>query len=460
MLTLNSLTKIKAPFSVNLEVTSECNLSCAFCFNSAPVYENMMHVSKQVTFLQKSGRTSNQQIQKEKILHLLDILAEAQVFEIRLFGGEFTVFKPWREILQYAFEKKFFISFVSNGYLLNDEDVELLVRCGVKDCTISIHGTEKIHDSVTRKPGSFSKTMQAIKILQMHGVAVNIAYTPNADNIKDIYSFVKLLSEQYQISNFSISRLFSDDRYKHLELPDYIYILSQIKLCHKVLNVNISLADSFPRCKVPIEYWQYLSYCSQGVGFAQVDFNGNIKHCSATSKPLGNLLEENISNLWDKKLEKMRNLDHLPKSCKICPIFCGGGCTVSRGVDNKFSPDEFIPWPKDENWWQAIGKAVYNSFRKVIYSNKDFFVKRKSDTKKEISKYPRIQQRYRVRKESSNIYIAMFEKSGIKTLSPLALQVLLFLDGKHSVDLIYKLCKKMFKSCTKQEIEEIIRYLL
>ena len=336
----------------------------------------------------------------------------------------------------------------------------MLVRCGVKDCTISIHGTEKIHDSVTRKPGSFSKAMQAIKLLKAKGVIVNVAYTPNIDNIKDIFSFVELLFGQYQVNNFSISRLFSDERYKHLELSDYLYILSQIKLCHEILNVNISLADSFPRCNVPIKYWQYLSYCSQGVGFSQVDFNGNIKHCSATSKPLGNLFEENISNLWGEKLERMRSLDHLPKSCKICPIFCGGGCTISRGVNNKFSPDEFIPWPKDENWWQAIWKAVYNSLRKAIYSNKDFFVKRKSNIEKEISEYPIINQRYRVRKESSDTYVAMFEDSGVKTLSPLALQVLLFLDGEHSVDLIYKLCHEMFKSCTKQEIEEIIRSLL
>ena len=114
MFSFNRLTKLKAPFSVNLEVTSECNLSCAFCFNNTPVYENMMETSKQITFAQKPERTSNQQIQKEKILQLLDILADAQVFEIRLFGGEFTVFKPWREILQYAFEK----TFSSRSYLM------------------------------------------------------------------------------------------------------------------------------------------------------------------------------------------------------------------------------------------------------------------------------------------------------------------------------------------------------
>ncbi len=189
-----------------------------------------------------------QQLRKERIFQILDVLSTAGVFEIRLFGGEFTVFKPWREVLQYAFEKGFFISFVSNGYLLDADDVDLLVRCGVRECTISIHGPEDVHDQVTRKQGSFQRAMNAVKLLRTKGILINIAYTPNKENLKCVYDFVHLMKTQYSVEYFSISRLFSDNRYEHLDLADYHYLLGEIERCHLSLNVTISLADSFPRC--------------------------------------------------------------------------------------------------------------------------------------------------------------------------------------------------------------------
>ncbi len=378
MFQVNRLTELNAPISVNLEVTEKCNLHCSFCFNAAPVYKKFMDSSSEehedgsnrIKLLEVSAgnRISDQQIRKERIFKILDILADAGVFEIRLFGGEFTVFKQWREVLKYAFERNFFISFVSNGYLLNADDVDLLAKCGVKDCTISVHGPEDVHDKVTGKVGSFQRAMRAVELLREKGITVSVAYTPHKQNIPYIYEFVSLLAERYSVEYFSISRLFSDDRYECLELRDYHYLLREIDRCHRVLGVVISLADSFPRCKVPMKYWKYLSYCSQGVAFGQVDFNGNIKHCSATSKPLGSLLDDPLKYLWNKKLEGMRNLDHLPKSCRICPIFCGGGCTVSRGVQHQFAPDEFIPWPKDEGWIGAIQKSLWNRLRKILFS--------------------------------------------------------------------------------------------
>jgi radical SAM protein with 4Fe4S-binding SPASM domain len=467
MLQTNRLSRLGAPLSVNLEVTTACNLSCSFCFNAAPEYEEMVQVStdkhqdgaRKKILIQQGKQISLQQLRKERIFQVLDKLSSAGVFEIRLFGGEFTVFKPWKEVIQYALEKGFFISFVSNGYLLDTDDVDLLVRCGVRDCTISIHGPEDVHDKVTRKPGSFQRAMNAVGLLRKRGVLVSIAYTPNKENLQCVYDFVHLMKSKYGVEHFSISRLFSDKRYEHLELTDYHYLLSEIDRCHLSLGVTISLADSFPRCQVPMKYWSYLSYCSQGVGFAQVDFNGNLKHCSATSKPLGNLLEVSMKELWEEKLEGMRNLDHLPKSCKICPIFCGGGCTVSRGVENKFAPDEFIPWPKDESWLGAIWKAAYNRMRKIAFSVLRW-KKQQISPSKVISPFPKLTQRYQTRIEPDGVCIAMFERSGTKVLSPLALFVLPLLDGDHTIDSIFESCHRSFPDCAKSEVETIVRSVL
>ncbi|OGD32054.1 hypothetical protein A3C91_03965 [Candidatus Azambacteria bacterium RIFCSPHIGHO2_02_FULL_52_12] len=461
----NGLSKISAPLSVNLEVTDKCNLSCSFCFNAAPAYEDLMQSStlhqdqKNKSLNLKMVRNDDlMNTKKERLLRILDVLAEAGVFQIRLFGGEFTVFKAWREVLKYAHEKRFLISFVSNGFLLDEEDVELLSKYGVKDCTISVHGPAEVHDRITRVRGSFDRAMRSFKLLEERGITVSIAYTPIVENLKHVYNFVELLKTKYEVKHFSISRLFNDNRYKHLKLSDYHYLLREIEKCHLQLGVNISLADSFPRCQVPVKHWRYLSYCSQGVGFAQVDFNGNLKHCSATSKPIGNLLESSVQDLWVEKLEAARKLDHLPKSCKICPIFCGGGCTVSRGVDHQFAPDEFIPWPMDEGWIDAILKAGFNRIRRIIFSI--FYSNQKEFSKISIPIYPKVGQRYRIRKESENVYLCMLEGSGTKSLSALGAHVLALLTGEHTLDSIMEDCRMSFPRCTRQEVEDTVRSLL
>ncbi len=152
----------------------------------------------------------------------------------------------------------------------------------------------------------------------------------------------------------------------------------------------------------------------------------------------------------------MRNLDHLPKSCKICPIFCGGGCTVSRGVEHQFAPDEFIPWPKDEGWIDAIRKAAYNRMRKIVFS---FLLWKENQTvpAKVIPQLPKLTERYRTRTESDGTCLAMFERSGTKVLSPLALSVLPLLDGGHTIEAIFESCRSAFPSCTKEDTQEIVR---
>jgi len=388
MIQQNFLTKLVAPVSVNFEITDKCNLSCSFCFNANQEYQSQFVKEKFIPVRIANENATSHRIgvldRLQQMCKILDKLSDAGVFEVRFFGGEFTVFKYWRELIKYAGEKGFFISFVSNGYLFLDDDIDYLARYGVSSCSISLHGNESIHDSIVGKKGSYSRAMDTIKRLQKVGITVSVVYTPCAENSFQIYSFVQELKECYGVSNFGINRLFHDERYENLVLTDYLRLLVDIKKCYLELGVNISLSDSLPRCVVPVRFWPYLSYCSQGVGFAQVDFNGRIKHCSATSVPLGNILEQELNELWGEPLESMRSLKHLPMLCRICPIFCGGGCSASRGVEKQFAPDEFIPWPSEERWLSAVRKTAYNQGRKIIF---DVLVKPKFKRNKEIKKY-------------------------------------------------------------------------
>lgn len=398
----------------------------------------------------------NQIERKNRLIRILDILAKEEVFEVRLFGGEFTVFKYWREIMSDAFEKNFFISFVSNGYLCTKADAIFFRECGVRECNISLHGTEKTHDEIVRREGSFRRAVETILLLQSQGIRVSVSYTPNDRNLENVVDFVRVLNNSYGVKDFGINRLFRDDRYPNLVLDDYIRLLKEIALCHRNFGVNIALSDSLPRCRFPIKYWKYLSYCSHGTGFAQVDYNGNLKHCSAITSPIGNLFEKDLGYLWGKQLQMLRNLEHLPFSCKICPIFCGGGCAASRGIETNFAPDEFIPLPTEELAIQAYRRYLHNAVRKWVFQRFDKAAP-KDETK--IPARPELNQRFRIRKEDENTYIGMFEKSGLKIITPLATNVIKHMNGKNTLREIVVACNNEGFPCSEKEVCEIIACL-
>ncbi len=456
MVIMNTLSELCAPLSVNLEVTEKCNLGCSFCFNATPQYKEAL---QQIDIAVTDERHSNsQKIIRDRLMRIIDILAEHEVFELRLFGGEFMVFPYWVDILEYAHQKEFFLSFVSNGYLITERHADIFQECGITSCTISLHGLGEKHDTVVGREGSFERAVKSIAILQERGIDVGVSFTPSSKkSIHDIYELAQYLVDTCRVNSIGINRLFHDERYENLTLHDYREILQIIDAIHRDLGITIALSDSFPRCMVPTRFWRYLTYCSQGVGFAQIDYNGNVKHCSAISQFLGNIFTEDFSVLWHERLRKMRRLDHLPLSCKMCPIFCNGGCTASRGVERKFSPDEFIPLPEEENVFASVAKVVYNRMRLAYFRLSAKHQEKRRDYND--SFVPCVQGRYRIRKESDNLWIVMFERYGIKMFSDLGATILRSIDGQRTVREIVEHCRARGASLTRKDVTAVLEEL-
>gem|GEM_PF-857054 len=392
---------------------------------------------------------------KARLESYIDKLAKAEVFELRFFGGEFTVFKYWRELMSYAVSKGFFISFVSNGYVLSEEDAGYLSKCGITECSISIHGTEIVHDTVVQKNGSFRRAVQSVQLLSAEGINVSVVFTPHDKNIGNLPDFVSDLYLNHSVKSFSVNRLFYSDNANNLTLSNYLKLLAVIDDCQKKFGITISLSDSFPRCLVPARYWKYLCYCSQGVGFAQVDYNGNIKHCSAISNVLGNLDNVSLGKMWGEGLNTFRNLDHLPLSCKLCPIFCGGGCSASRGVNEKFSPDQFISRPFEESKLYSYGWIVYNTMRKHFFDL--FYRPSVLPTMKADMAKPFVTKRFRLRQEDTNTFLAMFAGVGIRILSPEAALILKLSDGTRSISDLVSECLRHGFAMDALTVQEIVR---
>jgi len=86
------------PFYASFKVTHICSLKCSFC-----------NVWKEKT----------PDLSKEDVFKVIDNIANSSIIVLSLEGGDPLVRKDLGEILQYAYQKPFYLFFTTNGHLLD-----------------------------------------------------------------------------------------------------------------------------------------------------------------------------------------------------------------------------------------------------------------------------------------------------------------------------------------------------
>lgn len=327
----NELVTLKSPLSVNYEVTPRCNLFCKFCFNATQSCTTLKH-------------PPFSQVKK-----ILNALKQAEVFEVRLFGGEFFTFPHWKETVEYADNLDFFLSFVSNGTLITPKIVKFLSSHRINSGAISLHGPRKVYEKISGVNGSFDSVLAGIRTCLEANIELCVLYTLTRENKELIFITVKELMEfGLKIDAISVGRLTPYGRAKSdwgkvkLSFADYMAIFPQLERVRHELNVTANFGDAFPFCLLPKKYHEYIIGCWQGTGFGHVDHTGNVRSCTIAKGSYGNILKTPLSKIWIEKLKDFRSLRWLPTKCQACKNFCGGGCSATQYNGGLYSPDEFL----------------------------------------------------------------------------------------------------------------------
>lgn len=87
-----------------------------------------------------------------------------------------------------------------------------LVKSGVNEVSVSIHGScDKIHDSLTRSPGSFKQTMQGLRnltlIKQAYPLKIITTFTITKINYHDVYFYIKLMMSLKKVDRIVLNTL-------------------------------------------------------------------------------------------------------------------------------------------------------------------------------------------------------------------------------------------------------------
>jgi len=161
-----------------------CNFSCMMCYFSDPDY-----------------KPSKERLTEEMIAKVANcFFSSAMRLQIGC-GAEPTLYKYNEQIIKLAKQHGVpYISFTTNGALLNYEKVEALAKAGLDELILSMHGASKeVYE--TMMPGAkFEILHEVLSIISQvkekyQGLKLRINYTVNPDNLEDLKGLVKYLDD-------------------------------------------------------------------------------------------------------------------------------------------------------------------------------------------------------------------------------------------------------------------------
>ena len=243
-----------------------------------------------------------------------------------------------------ASDKKINTSIITNGKLLTKEKVKSLKNSGLNSMQISLHHfNPNINDRLTGKEGSFQKTLEGIKnaleIFNKESINVNMVTVPEI--YKDVYKMAEFL-KSLGVFSFSVATpTATGEMHKNKDLvinkKMFLNIYNQLMSVKKNLNMNVGFTGGFPICilpKIDLESLNMIgNYCDAGLNQLVIDPEGNIKPCVCLNQKLGNILNDDLKEVWRKHkfLKDIRKLKYLPEGCVTCKYLslCRGGCRAS-----------------------------------------------------------------------------------------------------------------------------------
>lgn len=134
----SSAGRIPDPDFVAIDLTYRCNYSCDFCF----LENSCRRVSR-------GGELGTKELKA-----FIDSLAGRRR-EFYIAGGEPALRGDLTEIVAHIVKGGHRCLITTNGSRLDGAAVNALLRAGVDEITMSVHGTREMHDRLTGKPGAF-----------------------------------------------------------------------------------------------------------------------------------------------------------------------------------------------------------------------------------------------------------------------------------------------------------------
>ncbi len=165
-----------------------CNLTCKHCYATA------------------ADRDFPGELDTQQVFGVMDDLKAFGVPVLILSGGEPLMRPDIFEISHRAKDMGFYVGLSSNGTLIDENNIDDIVKVGYNYVGISIDGMRETHDNFRRKQGSFDEALHGIRLCHDAGIKVGLRFTLTQDNKQDLPGLLQLMDEEH-VDKFYLSHL-------------------------------------------------------------------------------------------------------------------------------------------------------------------------------------------------------------------------------------------------------------
>lgn len=310
----------RLPLTGSIDITHRCNNRCRHCWLS----------------ISAGDSAKQKESSLDEIIRLVDEARNMGCRNWRISGGEPMLRADFTEIFDYMTSKASGYTLNTNGTLITPLIAKLLKRKGTK--LVALYGaTEKVHDHITRTPGSFDAFIQGTAYLNEAASGFTVQIIPMRDNFHqydDMIQLAQTLSPNWRIGSPWLYLSASGDRDKNREImrqrltPGEVAWLEPPDAC-----LNDNLQDNH-RAADPAN--GPFADCIAGRRDFHADPYTNLSFCgyiidSALRYPFA---KGNFSQFWEEFIPALttRNPEmaggsencrtcHLNRSCYWCPAF-------------------------------------------------------------------------------------------------------------------------------------------
>lgn len=302
-------------FSAFWEVTNRCNEKCVHCFNpGAPHAEE-----------ERSKRDTNELSTAEGLKLILEF-HEAGAYRLILSGGEVFLRRDIFELIAYARSLRMQVHIFTNGIILTDEKLQKLAQLYPESVSISIYSaTPEVHDSVTRVPGSFRKSVGALERLRRLGIKTTIKAIQMAHTIQGYRNVEGLARSLGARTTVELNMSAGNDGAQgplSLAVANDRELIALAVTPGSPIFVGDESNNYSERRRKPGEV-----FCSAGQSMLSVSSDGNVYPCVALPLHVGDARKESVSDVWRlSSVGQRRRLDDELQAA-------GDGSALSRWQD-------------------------------------------------------------------------------------------------------------------------------
>ncbi len=333
-------------------ITGQCNLKCMHCYASA-------------TSVPFDGELTTAECYK-----VLDDLAAYHVPSVLFSGGEPLMRPELFEFAEYAQKVGLRTVLSTNGVLIDRAMATRIRDTGFTYAGISLDGIEPTHDKIRGVPGSFQKSIEAIRHLRDVGVRTGIRFTVHAKNMKDLPAVFDII-ERERIPRVCVYHLgyagrggrisaFDITAEQTRQVVDYIFDKCEDfyrrGIDHEILTVGNHTDNAYlylavekrdpERARQLLQMLQWNGGNQSGIAIASINPRGTV-HADQFSwnYALGNVRERSFEEIWDDRSHpRMAILKdrtaHLPARCQGCRFV--GMCNGNLRARAEYATGDFL----------------------------------------------------------------------------------------------------------------------